>query len=102
MFRRTIEKELKALAKDYPVVTVVGPRQSGKTTLVQHMFPKKPYANLENPDTRSLAEIDPRGFLEQFPQGAILDEIQRVPHLLSYIQTIVDQTEKKSCFTTGM
>src|SRR5690349_8767092 len=71
MFKRQIESELKSLARDYPVVSVIGPRQSGKTTLVQHAFPKKPYANLEDPDIRNLATTDPRGFLEQYPEGAI-------------------------------
>lgn len=98
MFKRQIAAELKKLAKDYPVVSVIGPRQSGKTTLVQHVFPKKPYVNLENPDTRNLATTDPRGFLEQFPEGAILDEIQRTPQLLSYIQTIVDKKDQKGLF----
>jgi uncharacterized protein len=98
MFKRQLAKELKKIAKDYPVVTVIGPRQSGKTTLVQHEFPKKSYVNLENPDTRRLALEDSRGFLELYPQGAILDEIQRAPELLSYIQTIVDKKDRKGLF----
>ncbi len=98
MFKREIETELKELSKSYPTVTVIGPRQSGKTTLVRMVFPEKPYANLENPDTRKLADDDPRGFLENYPKGAILDEIQRAPHLLSYIQTIVDEREEKGLF----
>ena len=98
MFHREILNELKKLAEGYPVVTIIGPRQSGKTTLVKFTFPNKPYANLEAPDVRSLAETDPRSFLEQYPNGAILDEIQRVPILLSYIQTIVDETNQKGMF----
>ena len=98
MFKREIEAELKELAKKYPIVTVVGPRQSGKTTVVQYAFPKKLYANLEFPDIRAMALKDPRGFLEQFPDGAILDEIQRAPELLSYIQPLVDQREQKGMF----
>lgn len=98
MFKRDLETELKQLAKGYPVVTVIGPRQSGKTTIVQHAFPDKKYANLEFPDIRSLATADPRGFLDQFPNGAILDEIQRLPDLLSYIQPIVDKKDKKGMF----
>lgn len=98
MFKRTISTELEQLALDYPIVTVIGPRQSGKTTLVQSVFPHKPYANLEIPDTRELAERDPRGFLDQYPEGVVLDEIQRSPHLLSYIQGIVDQKDKKGMF----
>ena len=98
MFKRQIAEELKALAKDYPVVTVIGPRQSGKTTLVQNGFPKKPYVSLEDPDVRRLALADPRSFLEQYAEGAILDEIQRAPELLSYIQTFVDKKKKKGLF----
>ncbi|MBN2479129.1 MAG: ATP-binding protein [Parachlamydiales bacterium] len=98
MFKRELETELKGLAKDYPIVTVIGPRQSGKTTIVQHAFPEKKYANLEFPDIRAMAIKDPRGFLEQFSEGAILDEIQRAPELLSYIQPIVDEKNKKGMF----
>ncbi|MDP1608760.1 MAG: ATP-binding protein [Chlamydiales bacterium] len=98
MFQRDIEKELLDLAKNYPIVTVLGPRQSGKTTLVKSAFPNKKYANLEFPDIRALALGDPRSFLEQYPDGAILDEIQRVPELLSYIQPIVDQLDQKGMF----
>lgn len=98
MFKRAIESELLSLAKGYPVITIVGPRQSGKTTLAKRCFPKKPYVNLEEPDTRNLAEFDPRGFLEKFPKGAILDEIQRLPILLSYIQSIVDQKQQSGLF----
>lgn len=98
MYKREIEKELKKLAHSYPVVTVTGPRQSGKTTLVKNSFPNKPYVNLELPDVRELALIDPRGFFMQFPHGAVLDEIQRAPTLLSYIQVIVDEKEEKGMF----
>lgn len=98
MYKREIETELKALAKGYPVVTVLGPRQSGKTTVVRHSFPEKMYANLEFPDIRTMALEDPRGFLEQFPEGAILDEIQRAPELLSYIQPLVDEKDLKGMF----
>ncbi len=98
MFKRELESELKELAKGYPIVTVIGPRQSGKTTIVQQAFPKKMYANLEFPDIRAMALKDPRGFLEQFPSGAILDEIQRAPELLSYIQPLVDKKDQKGMF----
>lgn len=98
MFIRELEAELQALAKDYPVVTLMGPRQSGKTTMVQHAFGDKEYVNLESPDIRRMAIEDPRGFLEQFPNGVILDEIQRTPELLSYLQPLVDQKEKKGMF----
>src|SRR2546425_12374998 len=98
MFKRNLEPELLNLAKFYPVLTVIGPRQSGKTTLVKHAFPQKPYVNLEAPDVRLLATTDPRSFLDRFPDGAILDEIQRAPELLSYIQTIVDEANQKAMF----
>ncbi len=98
MYTRQITTEIQELAKGYPVVTVTGPRQSGKTTLVKSVFPKKAYVNLEDPDVRTFAEEDPRSFLEKYPEGAILDEIQRVPLLLSYIQTIVDESNEKGLF----
>lgn len=75
----------------YPVVTVTGPRQAGKTTLCRTTFAHLPYANLERPDTRDFAQRDPRGFLNQYPAGAIFDEVQRVPQLLSWIQAEVDE-----------
>ena len=72
-------------ARQYPVVTLTGPRQSGKTTLVKSLFPKHAYANLENPVERDYAESDPVAFLGHFSGGVVIDEIQRVPSLLSYI-----------------
>jgi predicted AAA+ superfamily ATPase len=98
MYDRSLSSELQLLALSYPVVTVMGPRQSGKTTLVRHCFPHKPYVNLEALDTQELAQQDPRAFLEKYPQGAILDEIQRVPSLLSYIQLLVDENQQKGLF----
>lgn len=73
------------------MITVIGPRQAGKTTLCRLAFPKYRYASLEDPDTRALATEDPRAFLGEFRQHVIIDEIQRVPQLLSYLQTIVDE-----------
>ena len=87
---REIQEECINLAKSYPVVTITGPRQSGKTTLARKVFPEKPYVSLEDPDLRRMANDDPRGLLESYPDGCIIDEIQRVPDLLSYIQTLVD------------
>src|SRR3989338_2897994 len=98
MIKRELGTELKANAKQYPVVTVTGPRQSGKTTLVRKYFPKHQYHNLEEPDTREIAQADPRGFLSANDKGLILDEIQRAPDLLSYIQGIVDKTKKRGRF----
>ena len=80
------------------MVTVFGPRQSGKTTLVRMTFPDKPYFSLEYPDIRSAAETDPRGFLDDVPDGAILDEVQRLPELLSYLQGIVDERLRAGMF----
>ncbi len=93
-----ITDELMQTASEYPVVTIVGPRQSGKTTLVQMAFPDKPYLSLEDPDIRMTAEEDPRGFFLQFPDGAVLDEIQRLPILLSYLQGIVDAAQRPGQF----
>lgn len=98
MYQRDIIPELIESSREYPVVTVLGPRQSGKTTLVRETFPDKPYRLLETPDIRLAAETDPRGFLGQTPDGVILDEIQRVPGLLSYIQGIVDEQQKPGQF----
>lgn len=98
MIEREISKHLLALAKKYPVVTVTGPRQSGKTTLVKHLFKEKTYINLENPEERDFADTDPQGFLDRIPDGAILDEIQRVPKLLSYIQVITDEKNQTGMF----
>ncbi len=98
MIKRTVQKELLRLAKQYPIVTITGPRQSGKTTLCQETFPHKKYISLENLDTRRMAVNDPKQFLADLPDGAILDEIQRAPDLLSYIQGIVDEHKKDGMF----
>ena len=98
LLNRTIETVLKNLAGRYPVVTITGPRQSGKTTLCRKVFTHKPYANLESPDVRQFAVDDPRGFLAQYPDGAVLDEIQRVPDLVSYLQPLVDQDQRDGLF----
>jgi predicted AAA+ superfamily ATPase len=91
MIKRTAHNTLMRLAKGFPVVAITGPRQSGKTTLAKSSFPDKPYLTLEDPDTRLLVESDPRGLLSRFPDGLILDEAQRVPHLFSYLQGFVDE-----------
>lgn len=78
------------LARQYPVLTLTGPRQSGKTTLCRSLFPDKPYVTLEDPDARRFAEEDPRGFLKGLAGGAIIDEIQRAPQIPSYLQAMVD------------
>lgn len=86
------------LAQGFPVVVITGPRQSGKTTLAKATFPDKPYLSLEDPDIRALAESDPRRLLSSYPDGAILDEAQRVPQLFSYLQTTVDSQLKPGMF----
>lgn len=91
MIERNLQRKLLELAGRHPVVTLIGPRQSGKTTLCRMAFPEMPYLSLENKDTRRFATIDPRGFLAQYRQGAILDEIQRAPDLPSYLQQVVDE-----------
>lgn len=98
MIKRLVHKKCLSLAKTFPAVAVIGPRQSGKTTLVRNLFAQKPYVLLEDPDTRAFATKDPRGFLGQFPNGAILDEVQRVPELFSYLQGILDQKNKPGMF----
>ena len=98
LIKRTIETVLIKLADSYPVITITGPRQSGKTTLCRKVFTQKPYANLESPDIRQFAIDDPRGFLAQYPDGAILDEIQRAPDLVSYLQPIVDEDQREGLF----
>jgi predicted AAA+ superfamily ATPase len=98
MIQRTVEQHLLRLARQYPVITMTGPRQSGKTTLCQAAFPRKRYISLENLDSRRMAVKDPRRFLADLPDGAVLDEIQRAPELLSYIQGIVDERKKEGMF----
>jgi hypothetical protein len=98
LINRKIETELKIVMKEYPVVTITGPRQSGKTTLAKKVYPDFNYSNLEFPDIRKLAEDDPRAFFNQYKTPLIIDEIQRVPHLLSYIQGIVDEEKENGMF----
>ena len=98
MIEREMQRELVESAAEFPVVTVMGPRQSGKTTLVRMAFPDRPYRSLEYPDVRAAAETDPRGFLGEMPEGAILDEVQRLPELLSYVQGVVDEAGKPGLF----
>lgn len=98
MIPRTLKTEIVESAKKYPIVTIIGPRQSGKTTLAKQAFPLYQYCSLEDPDIRSFAEEDPRSFLKQYSGKVIFDEIQRVPKLLSYLQGIVDQNKEKGQF----
>jgi len=98
MVPRALTPRLLAAARTFPVVTVTGPRQSGKTTLCRAVFPDKAYVSLEAPDIREYATTDPRGFLGDHRSGAILDEIQRVPELLSYLQGEVDARREPGRF----
>ena len=98
MIKREIPAELVLAASEYPVVTILGPRQSGKTTLAKSTFPDHQYCSLEEPDIRNYATEDPRAFLKTYSHNVIFDEIQRVPELLSYIQTLVDEDNAKGRF----
>jgi len=98
MIKRTLTPVLQQSARDYPVVTLTGPRQAGKTTLVKAVFPDHAYVNLEQPEIRRLAQEDPKQFFHMHPEPVILDEIQRVPELLSWIQVRVDESKKPGSF----
>jgi hypothetical protein len=91
MIDRDVEPRLKSLARQFPAIVLTGPRQSGKSTVCRKVFGHLPCATLESPDVRAFAAEDPRGFLKQFPKGAILDEIQNSPQLASYLQEIIDR-----------
>lgn len=93
LYERIAAQSLQRLAKGFPIVGITGPRQAGKTTLARDQFAGKPYASLENPDNLDFAQTDPRGFLAQFPEGAVLDEVQRCPSLFSWLQGLVDEAQ---------
>jgi predicted AAA+ superfamily ATPase len=101
MIERTMSSKMISLAQKFQVITLTGPRQSGKTTLVRATFPDLPYVSLEEPDIRQIALTDPRGFLSNYLNGAILDEIQNTPELFSYIQRIVDENRQIHFILTG-
>lgn len=98
MIPRASESLVRELLRGFPIVTVTGPRQSGKTTLARKVLADRPYRSLEDPDVRALAVDDPRGFLSQLPDGAVLDEVQRAPELFSYLQTHVDSDARMGLF----
>ena len=101
MIERTLTAKIIALAQKFQVTTLTGPRQSGKTTLVRAAFSALPYVSLEEPDIRQIALTDPRGFLSNYPAGAVLDEIQNTPDLFSYIQSLVDENRQIQFVLTG-
>ena len=96
--KREITDHFVYLLSKYPVVTINGPRQSGKTTLVKSVCANKPYFNMESPSDRAAISSDPDAFLRRYSDGAIIDEIQKTPELLSYIQVHVDRLDKKGMF----
>lgn len=98
---RAMSEAINEASQYFPVITLTGPRQSGKSTLLRHLFPSLPYMSMENPDIRSEAKIDPKGFLATFINGVIIDEVQHVPDLLSYIQGIVDESPDRKFYLTG-
>ena len=98
MIPRDVEQTIRELLEGFPIVTITGPRQSGKTTIAQKVFSHKPYQSLEDPDVRRMALDDPRAFLSRLPDGCVLDEVQRAPELLSYLQTIVDADGRTGLF----
>ncbi len=98
MFERRLSTHAIKLFSQYPILTIMGPRQSGKTTLARLSFPELAYVSLEDPDNREFALSDPRGFVAQYPDGAILDEIQKTPDLTSYLQGIVDEANKPGMY----
>ncbi len=102
MIKRHIEPEFLQLLGEYPIVTILGPRQAGKTTLARQLLPDYAYVNLEHPETRAFAQDDPKAFLAQYSGKVIFDEIQRLPELLSYLQVAVDnQRENGRYVLTG-
>ena len=86
------------MAREFKIVAIIGPRQAGKTTLAQSVFPDMPYVSLEAPDDLQFAREDPRRFLGQYPEGAVIDEAQRLPELFSYLQGIVDAKNRPGQF----
>ena len=98
MIHRNAKETIENLLGGFPIVSLTGPRQSGKTTLARAVFENHPYASLEEPDLRQAANADPRSFLARFPDGAVLDEVQRCPEILSYLQTLVDKDRRMGLF----
>jgi predicted AAA+ superfamily ATPase len=94
MYKRQMAAAIEKAGQYFPIITILGPRHSGKTTIAQTLYPEKPYINLERLDVRMQALEDPNRFIRQFPNGAIFDEIQEAPALLSYLMVFVDEIKK--------
>ncbi|MDE6297402.1 MAG: ATP-binding protein, partial [Muribaculaceae bacterium] len=97
----TMTEAITEASQYFPVITLTGPRQSGKSTLLRHIFPEMPYVSMENPDLRAQVKLDPKGFLAAFSNGVIIDEVQNTPDLLSYIQGMVDESPEHKFYLTG-
>lgn len=95
---RALTEETFETAKEFKIVCVIGPRQSGKTTLCKQLFTEKTYVNLEDPDVLLVAKTNPKAFLAKYPKGAIFDEVQRIPELFNYLQGIVDSSDEMGQF----
>jgi predicted AAA+ superfamily ATPase len=101
MINREISGKFNEYDQYYQIISLTGPRQSGKSTFIQHAVKKLPYINLESPDERRFAISDPKHFLQRFPKGAVLDEVQYVPELFSYIQAMTDADKSLKFYLTG-
>lgn len=98
---RTMAKAIIEASRYFSVITLTGPRQSGKSTLFRHIFTNIPYYSMEDLDVRQSIRLDPKGFLSQFRDGVIIDEVQHIPELLSYLQGIVDKYPERRFYLTG-
>ena len=98
MIERILKQKLLEMTNKYPIVTLTGPRQSGKSTLLKTSFPDYKYVSLEDPDMRLFATDDPKGFLATYPDKTIIDEVQHVPSLFSYIQTYTDNENREGMY----
>lgn len=98
MIHRDLSAKIRQLAEKFPILTVTGPRQSGKSTLLKNVFPDYRYVSLENPDMRSFATEDPNGFIKTFDNHTIIDEAERVPSLFSYLQTHIDDVNESGMY----
>ena len=101
MIQRILIHKAKTLLKKYPILTITGPRQSGKTTLIKTIAEDLPYINLEQPNIRTFAQNDPKGFINNYVKGGIFDEIQYIPELFSYLQVVSDEYPESKFIISG-